>query len=150
MKNRNINNISIHNLSVEGLKDRRWSLMEHYKNIKLASTLLSFAWFILGVTVPAWTSYQSGEIGPLTGVAMPFLAIAANGMLFNGFAVGSLITYALAIWIGHFGFYGIGAASFYTIIGIVVFWFTARFATNVAKETLDSVKEINNLLDSKE
>ena len=150
MENRNFNKISIHNLSVEGLKDRRWSLMEHYKNIKLVSTLLSFTWFILGVTVPAWTCYQSGEIGPLAGVAMPFLAIAANGMLFNGFAVGSLITYALAIWIGHFGFYGIEAASFYTIIGIVVFWFTARFATNVAKETLDTVKRINDALESKE
>lgn len=150
MENRNINNISINNLSAEGLKDRRWSLVVHYKNIKLASTLLTFAWFILGVTVPAWTSYQSGEIVPLAGVAMPFLAIVANGMLFNGFAVSSLITYALAIWIGHFGFYGIGPASFYTIIGIVVFWFTARFATKVAKETLDSVKEINNLLESKE
>ena len=150
MENKNFNKISIHNLSIEGLKDRRWSLMEHCKNIKLVSTLLSFTWFILGVTVPVWTCYQSGEIGPLAGVAMPFLAIAANGMLFNGFAVGSLITYALAIWIGHFGFYGIEAAFFYTIIGIVVFWFTARFATNVAKETLDTVKRINDALESKE
>ena len=144
------NNLSIESLSIEGLKDRRWTLMQHHANAQLVSNLMSLVWLVLGVAIPAWTGYQSSEIGPVFGAGMPFLAIAANGMLFNGLTIGSIITYVLAIWVGHFGFYGAEGASFYVAVGIVVFWFTTRFVPRMSKETLETVKRINELLESKQ
>jgi hypothetical protein len=112
----NWNDLSIESLSVEGLKSRRWSLTQHYHNAKLVSNLMSFIWLVLGVAIPVWTGYQASEIGPVFGAAMPILAIAANGMLFNGWIIGSIITYPIAVWIGHYGFYGTKEATFYVAI----------------------------------
>jgi hypothetical protein len=146
--NSSSNKLSINNLNAEGLKDRRWTLLQHSLNAKSSANIMSAIWFFSGIAVPIWTAYHSQTIGVVSGVAMPFLGIAASGMFFNGMKIGSFLTFLLAIWFGRFGFYGTKESIAYLATGAVVFWFTTRYVPRIESETLTTVKQINELLES--